>query len=286
MKSSSVLLLSSILALQVQGQVITGKVLDASGGRPLAYVSIGVMGTQAGTITDEKGIFYLSLTGQPPEALVRFSMIGFRSQTFTVRELSGKDNIIRLKSEPVQLPEIVVRPSGRIKKAGITDYTRYGGLCGWGGTEIGKGHEIGTAIALGTFPVKLRGLHLHVYKQSFDSSLFRLHIRDLAGKLPGKELLHENIFIPVTNKSGWIDIDLSRYNLVFSGDIALSLEWIKVIGVNPDRLIQLNGSKQKHPDVLFNLKKGTGCTFTKWGTEADWKRTEEESPSFYLTVQE
>jgi hypothetical protein len=54
--------------------------------------------------------------------------------------------------------------------------------------------------------------------------------------MPHKELLDQNIFIPVTKESGWIDIDLSNYNFVFSGDIALSLEWIKVVGIHQDSL--------------------------------------------------
>ena len=72
---------------------------------------------------------------------------------------------------------------------------------------------------------------------------------------PNIELLDKNILIPVTKESGWIDIDLSNYNLVFSGDIALSLEWIKVVGIHQDRFIKMNDSKQASPNVLFKVKR-------------------------------
>ncbi|MCX6243618.1 MAG: carboxypeptidase-like regulatory domain-containing protein [Bacteroidetes bacterium] len=279
-------LLLSVLALPLHCQVITGKVLDESNSRPLAYVSIGVKDAPIGTITDEKGSFKLEIKGQSAQALVRFSMIGYKSQTFSIGDLSNKENIIKLKTEPVQLPEVIIKPSGRIKKVGTTNYTPLGGYCGWGGTDFGKGWEIGTKLELGTVPVKLTKLHLLLSKQSFDTVLFRLHMRTVVNGLPDQELLNNNILIVVAKKSGWIDIDLSKYNLVFKDDIALSLEWIKVVGLNKDRLMKMNGSKVSTANILFHVKKKQGCTYARWGSEAKWTRTENESPSFYVTVQE
>ena len=80
-------------------------------------------------------------------------------------------------------------------------------------------------------------------------------------------------------------IDLSKYNLVFEGEIALSLEWIKVAGMDLNKLITSNGSKQSFPAVTFNAKRKEGLTFTKWGTEAKWAIHDDRSPSIYLTVQ-
>jgi len=147
------------------------------------------------------------------------------------------------------------------------------------------GYEVGSEIKLGDTPVRLKSLHIRVNKQSFDSSLFRLHIRNIEENLPQKELLNNNILITITKVSGWVEIDLSEYNLVFEGDIALSLEWIKVIGLNIDRLITANGDKKLYAAVTFNVKQKVGCTFTKWGSEAKWTRHENSSPSIYLTVQ-
>ena len=47
-----------------------------------------------------------------------------------------------------------------------------------------------------------------------------------------KELLSENIIFTVSQESGWIDVDLSQYNIVLNNKIALSVEWIKIYGVN------------------------------------------------------
>ncbi len=104
--------------------------------------------------------------------------------------------------------------------------------------------------------------------------------------MPNKELLRENILITCTEKSGWVDIDLSKYNLVYSKDIVLSLEWVRVDGVNKNRLIHMNGSKQKSANVLFNIKRKKGVLFVRKGVEAKWVKIDDESPSFYVTVRE
>jgi len=285
MKSLSFLLLFIIIAIRLLGQNISGKVIDFSSGESLVYVSIGVMETSKGTITDENGNFNLDVTGQSIKLPVRISMIGYKSQTFTIEELSENQVVIKLKSEPIQLAPITIKPSGKIKEIGTMKYSN-GILCGWGGTNFGKGQEIGLKIELGTRNVRIKSLHFRLQKQSFDSSLFRLHIRDMAENMPLNELLDQNILIPVTKESGWVDIDLTMYNLLFSGDIVLSLEWIKVIGVHQDRLVKMKEAKEASPNVLFNVKRKQGCIFHRWGTEAKWVRDDSHSPTFYLTVQE
>jgi len=188
-------------------------------------------------------------------------------------------------TNPAKLPEIIINPSEKLKKAGTTGYSFKNGFCGWRDNGYAMGYEVGSEIKLGDTPVRLKSLHIRVNKQSFDSSLFRLHIRNIEENLPQKELLNNNILITITKESGWVEIDLSEYNLVFEGDIALSLEWIKVIGLNIDRLITANGDKKLYAAVTFNVKQKVGCTFTKWGSEAKWTRHENSSPSIYLTVQ-
>jgi len=177
MKTFPILVLLVLFVLQIQSQTITGKVTDAVTGEPLVFVSIGVMETPIGTITDEKGNFNLEINEQPIEALVRFSMIGYKAQTFSIAELKDKENAIKLKIEPVELAKVDIK-FGKIKKVGNTKFSKKA-VCGWEGTQFGKGYEIGTKIDLGSEPVLFYSLHIRIYLNSFDSSLFRLHIRDI-----------------------------------------------------------------------------------------------------------
>jgi hypothetical protein len=281
MKTLPLYFILLFLSLQFYGQTITGKVLNASTEEPLIYASIGLINTPIGTITDEKGNYNLEIKELPSNSLVRFSMIGFKSRIYAIKELLNKENTIRLEIETINLPEVIVKSGGKLKKVGTTGYSR--NVIGWRGNEFSKGWEFGTKIELGDSPVKLKSLHMHVYKQTFDSSLFRLHIRNIVENLPHDELLNKDILILITKESGWIDIDLSKYNLVFEGDIALSIEWIKVMGMDINKRNPVTG--QLTQIVTFNVNLKKGLTFHKMGTEAKWDRRESGSPSFYLTVQ-
>lgn len=273
-------------------QTITGNVMNAASNEPLEFVSIGVIDKAIGTVTNQKGEFKLELKDVAIENKIRFSMIGYKAQVFSIKELLNKNNLIKLDEEPIQLSEVIVRPTRKLRKVGTTNSPFLGEVCGWGGTEFengdgfGKGHEIGTELDLGSLQVKLITLHLRLHKQSFDSTLLRLHIRSIVDSLPGKELLSENIIITVSQESGWLDFDLNQYNIVLTNDIALSLEWVKIYGVNKDRLMRMNYSKYYSANILFKVKRKKGSMFVKWGSEAKWKRIDNKSPAFYLTVQE
>ena len=284
MKLIAIFALFSLIAIQLNGQSVTGKVIDSSSGEPLEYVSIGVVNTYIGIITDSKGNFKIDVKGQSPKAVVRISMISYAPQIFTIQELSAKENIIKLVSTPMQLAEVIIRPSGKIRDVGTTSYTRIGNWCGWGGSKFGQGCEIGTKIELGNKPVQIKNLHVHVQRQAFDSSLYRLHIRTIVDNLPFEELLNTNIILAITKESGWIDFDLSKYNIVLKGDVALTLEWVKVIGINKKRAQKIDKIITTEY-VLFNTKKNQGNIYTRWGTEAKWTMHENGSPSIYLTIQ-
>lgn len=284
MKVILIFALFSLIVIQLNGQTIIGKIVDSSNAEPLVYASVGIIGTPIGTITDENGNFKINVTGQPLKAILRVSMISYKPETFTIEELSHKENTIKLISAPTQLAEVLIRPSGKLKEVGSskTDSKIIGG---WSGYQYGEGYESGLKIKLGTLPVRLMSLHIHVYKQSFDTSIFRLHVRSMANKKPSDELLSSNIFIAITKSSGLVDIDLSEYNLVFKGDIALMLEWVKVTGVNKDMLWQSKYSKVPVLVVFFKCSK-QGNTYYKWGSENKWQVNKNMSPSIYLTVQE
>ena len=273
------------LNLQLSGQTIAGKIVNASNSEPLIYATIGVIETSVGTITDEEGEFSLEVKGIPVNSLVRFSMIGFKSKIYTMEELINKDNIIRLESEIYKLPEVVVNSSGKIRKVGTTGISPRGGVCGWGGNQTGEGWEIGTKIELGDLPVRLKSLHIRVNRQSYDSTLLRLHIRSIVDNMPLSELLNTDILISLKKETGWIEIDLNKYNLVYKGDIVLSLEWITIFGLDANNFITVNREKRFIAGVTLDKKRNQGCLYTKWGTEAKWIRYDNESPCIYLTVQ-
>jgi TonB-linked SusC/RagA family outer membrane protein len=96
-------------------QTITGKVTSAEDGEGLPGVSIQILGSTSGAITDLDGNYKLEAS---EDAELRFSFIGFQTQTIAV---NGRSTInIQLKEDIEALQEVVVVGYGTIKKSDLT----------------------------------------------------------------------------------------------------------------------------------------------------------------------
>ncbi len=240
MKPALVIFLHFLVFVTLNGQSIQGRVVDLNSGEALEYVSIGVLNTRYGTITNEKGEYSLVVNDLSPDSILRISFIGYESQIYSLKELLNENEIIRLVVKPVQIGEVTVKPFGEAVKIGTTGFTRIGTWCGWGGSRFGKGNEIGTEMDMGDSPSYLQSLHVHVHRQAYDTSWYRLHIRTLEEDLPGEELLTDNIIVSISEESGWVELDLREYNIVLTGQVAVTLEWLKVGEVYEDRAMKIN----------------------------------------------
>lgn len=86
--------------------VVTGRVVDANGQRPLAGAQVVVSGTTQGTLTDNRGVFALSgLTGA--EVSLEVIMIGYRRIQRTV-SVGSTDQIFELISSAIALDGVIV----------------------------------------------------------------------------------------------------------------------------------------------------------------------------------
>jgi len=109
------LLFAYCMEAVAQTVTITGKVQDSSG-ESLSGVSVLLVGSQAGTITDIDGAYSLNVPNT--ESVLRFSYIGFLSQDIKV----GNRQIINvlLKDDSQALSEVVVIGYGVQKKSDVT----------------------------------------------------------------------------------------------------------------------------------------------------------------------
>jgi len=203
--------------------------------------------------------------------------------TLSISTLAGQT----VTETVIDIPEIVVKP-GKLRKAGAIKTARgaQSQAHGWILNFTPNGLEIGLKLDLGELPVLVKKLHVRVRDNSFDSCLFRLHVRNIVDELPGNELLTQNIFVTVTKRSGWVVIDLSKYNLVFQGEIFLSLELLETKGINKNRLVTLHTSdgKEQAPNFSFNGSTDQFDTYSKMSSGSQWKKTENGTVNFYLTI--
>lgn len=98
-----------------QQKSISGKVTDPSGS-PVPGVSVVVIGTTTGSITDANGNY--SISNIQENAILKFSFVGMKSQEILV---GSKTNIsVVLVEETVGIDEVVVVGYGTQKKANLT----------------------------------------------------------------------------------------------------------------------------------------------------------------------
>ena len=75
---------------------VRGTVVDATGGKPLAYVAVSLPGTNYATVTNQDGVFVIKSDRQP--RFVAFSLLGYKpltvaadnDQAMTVRMARGE----------------------------------------------------------------------------------------------------------------------------------------------------------------------------------------------------
>ncbi len=116
MKKLYLIICLGLLVLPVIGQnVVTGTVTDAENGEALPGVSIRILNTTKGAITDLDGNYSVEVS---EDAQLQFSFIGYKMQTI---DANGRSTInVQLAVDVETLSEVVVVGYGQIKKSDLT----------------------------------------------------------------------------------------------------------------------------------------------------------------------
>jgi TonB-linked SusC/RagA family outer membrane protein len=128
--------------LFAQNKTITGKVTDAAG-NALPNVTIAVLNSTRGTVTDASGQFTISV---PSDATISINSVGYKSQTIKASSVSG-DVQIHLAEDVAKLDEIVV--------TGLTTTVKRSNLANDVGTISSK--ELNGVAPAQTFDAALEG---------------------------------------------------------------------------------------------------------------------------------
>ena len=101
------LLLFVIFSTTIQAQTIQGKVIDATTGQPIPFVSLGIIGTNTTTVTNENGEFIIKAEKFPIK--LRFSHVSYFLLETSINEIQST-LVIRLSPAAINLNEVVIRP--------------------------------------------------------------------------------------------------------------------------------------------------------------------------------
>jgi TonB-linked SusC/RagA family outer membrane protein len=242
-KSGYVILSNS--AYQKPERIISGMVRDSTG-LALPGVSVKILGSQSGTITDANGAFRIEVG---PDAVLSFSMVGYRTKEVT----AGADQVINviLSEENSMLSNVVVVGYGTQKKETLTGAISIVSLDKLSSRSL---NSVGEVLA-GKSPGVI------VTNEGGDpTSLPRINIRG-AGGLNGEGVLYV--------------IDGS----IFLGTPRLNPNDIESISVLKDGSAAIYGARASGGVVLVTTKKGKNGKLqiafdAKVGQQSAWKKLE------------
>jgi hypothetical protein len=268
-----------LLPFLVQAEyMIRGKVTDEQD-RPIPFVNVGFVGTSIGTVSTVEGEFVLYLSEMPDQSIpLRISCMGFEPVEAMLTEGSFDEFLhFRLKENAIQLQELVIRAGAlKTKEYGNDDEktAMRTNLAISSQPGMNLGAEIGRKFRLGDEPNYVSSLKFFVAFNNYDSLMIRVNFYSLESGKPSKVLNPKPILREVVgHKSGWVTFDLADENLVFSGSIVASIEWVgaskrgNAFGLN----ISMPAIFQTH--------------YYKYGAQNSWKVFPNMSSSMVLVVE-
>lgn len=218
---------------------ITGKIIDAATNQAIEFVSIGVVNSTKGTVSNEQGFFTLNKI--PKKAIIIFSSIGYQTKMIDVTSLQTTPT---LSLEPISyLAETVninAQKFGEEKKIG-KEIKRKNTIWGFPVMQhLGK--EIGIPIKINRETL-IKSVHFGIHARSPDSVLFRINLYDYSNGKLGKNLIPKNIYAYTHEVADYGTIDLSHLNMVVRDDVLLSLQ-----------IMKKEGGFIKDESIMFRIK--------------------------------
>ncbi len=94
---------------------VGGKVVSEVSLTPIPFVNIAIPGTYYGTITNNDGVFSLTVPSKLSDKKLVFSCIGFQSDTIPVSKTQS-GLVIKMEEKVNELPEVIVMPENTLRK--------------------------------------------------------------------------------------------------------------------------------------------------------------------------
>lgn len=235
---------------------LVGQLIDADTEEPLPYVNIGLVNQNIGTVTDEAGYFELEVPGNGfADATLRFSMIGFEPQDFTLQEYRDQKILtIPLKEKATALEEVVLTTKRNKYQTKILGNKTTSQLIYAAFTTNKLGNEMGFLVRGRKNPMILKKFNVSLVENDYGPIRFRLNFYDLKDGLPNETLLNENIIVETDIQSGIVSKDLTPYEIVIDQDFFVAIEWIEDLG--PGKLF-FSGGFFGSPLIAREVSQGT-----------------------------
>jgi dienelactone hydrolase len=255
--------------------VLKGSIQNEKSNEALAYVNIGVLNKDWGTVTNKDGEFELFLNESHNNDTLRISMVGFAPQSVLVKNvLNRKDGFkITMTEQISELEEVVVTAKKwKFKTLGNKTKSKF---LGSGFAYDMMGSEMGVRINVRKQPTLVESFNFYISHNTLSAkAIFRLNLYKIKGGKPSENILQESILIPIeSGQTGNISTDLKKYDIVLTDDVIATLEWVEV-----------EGEVKTGQGVYLSLGLFTGGTYHRKSSQGKIKKLRGLGVGFNLDV--
>lgn len=223
-----ILLLSIVQLYFVYAQTLTGKVTDIKTKEPLAYVHIGILNKNMGTISKEDGSFSINLSSASSIDQLVFSMIGYETFKMEVGKINEYELSIKMIPKVYALKEVIVRAKKIKEPLKLGRYETTHTTTGQSGyVDYGYGREWGLQIFNEGKKYRLLDVRFHMRFNTVDSALFRIHVYSVKDGLPDENLLRKETFVKSYKNNHWIICNIEDQDLVISQNVIVTYEVVR-----------------------------------------------------------
>ena len=251
-----IFLVFSIFNLAKAQILITQKVTDCKTNEPIPFVSIGILGQNMGTITDEKGVFSLQIPKNFVQDSLTFSSIGFETKRLNIKNIKTD---LQLCPQTTQLPTLTI--SSKPRKEKILGLNRTGSAFYMLSCDL-KGQSMAARI-LNRRNIYAKKIGLYVNENKSDSVKMRVTFykaeKDKIGEIINTESLIWTIKQP---KTGWLNYDLPQV-LPIEGDFFVGLEIVEIYTTDKNCYFSIQGG------ISFK-----NMTYSRKASQSNWKLEE------------
>lgn len=251
------LMITALLAMaqHAHARQSTRYVYDEQG-KPLPFVTIGILNQNRGTYSFEDGSYQLDVSTLKPNDIIQFTSIGFESLRIGVQQLTEKTV---LKTKIYTLPQLIVRPTGK-KTYGIEKKNSASDI------SISKpyrGAEVAVLLALPEDSLRIEAVHLNIKAQNLKAYTLRVRFYEFVAQNapPGEMMKGYELQSAFDLKKGTITF-APQAEMVVAGPVFISFEWlvsqaiadqIKVgLGQEPEAITALKVAFPEHTVNVYN----------------------------------
>lgn len=227
----TLLLVIFSFSLTYSQKTIVGKILSKTTHQPIPYANIGVVNSNAGTISNLDGSFSIIIPENLSNDMLTFTSLGFFSKIMPINILNSNENYtITLSEKATLLKPVTITAKVADKLIEVGNKVCYGGNyqpdTTYAGRSVALLIDIKNLPELSLHPVFINQAKLYIFKNNFSSYKFRVRLNkydSVTGK-PGADLIDKSIIVKSSIISGWTYFDLSKLNFQITGPFFVSFE--------------------------------------------------------------